>query len=170
MDINKIAKNIDTEKKFPPVHLWNPKICPGVSFKIDRNGNWYYQGSIISKHKLKLLFASILKKENNKYYCVTPVEKVLVEVDLAPYMIIDFRIDNDTYIFDTNLNYSFALKDTQISFLESNEEIVPIIDVRDSIKGFFSRNIYYELINTGYERDGALYIKSANQEYCFGKL
>ena len=35
MDINKIAKNIDTEKKFPPVHLWNPKICPGVSFKID---------------------------------------------------------------------------------------------------------------------------------------
>ena len=170
MDINKIAKNIDTEKRFPPVHLWNPKICPGVSFKIDRNGNWYYQGSIISKRKLKLLFASILKKENNKYYCVTPVEKVLVEVDLAPYMIIDFRIDNDTYIFDTNLNYSFALKDTQISFLESNEEIVPIIDVRDSIKGFFSRNIYYELINTGYERDGALYIKSANQEYCFGKL
>ena len=83
MDINKIAKNIDAEKKFPPVHLWNPKICPGVSFKIDRNGNWYYQGSIISKHKLKLLFASILKKENNKYYCVTPVEKVLVEVDIA---------------------------------------------------------------------------------------
>ena len=95
---------------------------------------------------------------------------MLVEVDLAPYMIIDFRIDNDTYIFDTNLNYSFALKDTQISFLESNEEIIPIIDVRDSIEGFFSRNIYYELINTGYERDGALYIKSANQEYCFGKL
>jgi hypothetical protein len=68
------------------------------------------------------------------------------------------------------LNYSFALKDTKVSFLESNEEIIPIIDVRDSIEGFFSRNIYYELINTAYERDGALYINSANQEYCFGRL
>ena len=170
MSISKIKKDLEGQKKFPPVDKWNPDLCEGVKFNIDRNGEWFYQNSPLKKESLKILFASILKKENNNYYCVTPVEKVLVEVDLAPYMIIDFHIDNDTYIFDTNLNYSFALKDTQISFLESNEEIIPIIDVRDSIEGFFSRNIYYELINAGYEKDGALYIKSANQEYCFGKL
>ena len=170
MKLEDLSKQIEKTPGFPPVHLWNPDLCEGVKFNIDRNGEWFYQNSPLKKESLKILFASILKKENNNYYCVTPVEKVLVEVDLAPYMIIDFRIDNDTYIFDTNLNYSFALKDTQISFLESNEEIIPIIDVRDSIEGFFSRSIYYELINTGYERDGALYIKSANQEYCLGKL
>ena len=93
----------------------------------------------IKKESLKILFASILKKENNNYYCVTPVEKVLVEVDLAPYMIIDFRIDNDTYIFDTNLNYSFALKDTQISFLESNEEIYLLLMYVIQLKDFFKK-------------------------------
>ena len=171
MDINKIAKNIDTEKKFPPVHLWNPKICPGVSFKIDRNGNWYYQGSIISKHKLKLLFASILKKENNKYYCVTPVEKVLVEVDIAPYAITSFIYNNGIYTFKTNLDYSFDLlanEDLKV-ITTSKGENIPIVTVRDGIEGFFSRSTFYELVDhaiNNFDQNGkSLFILSNNKKF-----
>ena len=164
MKLEDLSKQIKQTPGFPPVHLWNPDLCEGVKFNIDRNGEWFYQNSPLKKESLKILFASILKKENNNYYCVTPVEKVLVEVDLAPYMIIDFRIDNDTYLFDTNLNYSFALKDTQISFLESNEEIIAIIDVRDSIERFFSRNIITSLGIGGSNKYGEIILQGRIQE------
>ena len=81
------------EEEYPPVHLWDPDLCVGVEMKIDREGNWFYQGSIIGRDKIKILFSRILKFEDNNYYLVTPVEKVLVNVDLAPYMIVDYEVD-----------------------------------------------------------------------------
>ena len=75
------------------MHLWNPELCEGVEMRIDREGNWYYQNSIIGRDKLKILFSRILKVEQGQYYLVTPVEKVSVKVDIAPYMIVDYEVD-----------------------------------------------------------------------------
>ena len=65
MSISKIKKDLEGQKKFPPVDQWNPDLCEGVKFNIDRNGEWFYQNSLLKKESLKILFASILKKENN---------------------------------------------------------------------------------------------------------
>ena len=95
MDFAKLLNSVNSiEEEFPPVHLWNPELCQGVEMKIDREGNWFYQGSIIDRKKLKVLFSRILKLENSKYFLVTPVEKVAVKVDLAPYMIVDYEVDD----------------------------------------------------------------------------
>ena len=88
MEFSELLKSINSlEETYPPVHLWNPDLCEGVEMRIDREGNWYYQNSIIGRDKLKILFSRILKFENGNYYLVTPVEKVIVKVDIAPYMI-----------------------------------------------------------------------------------
>ena len=95
MDFAKLLDSVNSIKEeFPPVHLWDPELCEGVEMKIDREGNWFYQGSIIDRKKLKILFSRILKLEKNNYFLVTPVEKVSVKVDLAPYMIIDYEVDD----------------------------------------------------------------------------
>ena len=48
MDLSKLTSNIpDKDKSFPPVEKWNPDLCPDDAFNIDRDGNWYYQNSII---------------------------------------------------------------------------------------------------------------------------
>ena len=96
MDFADLLNSVNSiEEKYPPLHLWNRDLCEGVEMKIDREGNWFYQGSIIGRDKLKILFSRILKFENNKYFLVTPVEKVPVRVDLAPYMIVDYEVDSD---------------------------------------------------------------------------
>ena len=65
MKLEDLSKQIKQTPGFPPVHLWNPDLCEGVKFNIDRNGEWFYQNSPLKKESLKILFASILKKENN---------------------------------------------------------------------------------------------------------
>ena len=95
MDFAELLNSVNSIKeKYPPVHLWNPDLCQGVEMNIDREGNWFYQGSIIGREKLKILFSRILKFEKGNYYLVTPVEKILVNVDIAPYMIIDYEVDS----------------------------------------------------------------------------
>tara|TARA_B100000029_G_scaffold424271_1_gene431916 strand:+ start:3159 stop:3692 length:534 start_codon:yes stop_codon:yes gene_type:complete len=174
MDLSKLTSNIpDKDKSFPPVEKWNPDLCPDVAFNIDRDGNWYYQNSIIGKNNLKILFSKILKYENNNYYCVTPVEKVLVKVDIAPYMIIDYLIQDDKYLFITNLDYSFELlKDAVVELISINDhEVIPIFNVRNNIKGFLSRNVYYQLLNEVIDHnvDGnKVFILSDNQRFNIG--
>ena len=131
MDFAKLLNSVNSIKEeFPPVHLWDPELCEGVEMKIDREGNWFYQGSIIDRRKLKVLFSRILKLENNNYYLVTPVEKVSVKVDLAPYMIIDYEVDDTKtkIILKTNLELSIPLnKDHKLEIKRIGDENIPFV-------------------------------------------
>ena len=96
MSISKITKNLKNQSDiFPPVHLWNPELCEGQEFYIDREGNWFYNDSPIKNYKLTKLFSTVLRKDNDEYFLVTPVEKVPVRVELAPYKIIDYSFNDD---------------------------------------------------------------------------
>tara|TARA_B100000287_G_C20634742_1_gene781219 strand:+ start:1282 stop:1821 length:540 start_codon:yes stop_codon:yes gene_type:complete len=178
MNFSELLNSVNSIKeKYPPVHLWNPEICEGVEMKIDREGNWFYQGSIIGRHKLKILFSRILKFENNNYYLVTPIEKVLVNVDIAPYMIIDYEIDslNENIILKTNLDLSVPLdKDHRMDLKKVGDELIPFIKVRDNIEGFISRSVYYSLIEIalaqGNSSSGELILKSFDHLFSLGEM
>ena len=73
-----------------PVHLWNPPFCGDLDMRIARDGTWWYQGSPIGRESLVRLFSSILKREGDRYYLVTPAEKVGIKVDDAPFVAVDF--------------------------------------------------------------------------------
>ena len=80
-----VAKHIKGSKP-APVHLWNPPFCGDLEINIDANGRWFYQKSEIKRKRLIKLFANILKKENDKYFLVTPVEKVGITVADVPFI------------------------------------------------------------------------------------
>lgn len=76
----------------PPVHLWNPPFCGDLDMRIARDGTWFYLGTPIGRAALVRLFSSILKREGDDYFLVTPVEKVGIRVDDAPLLAIDFDV------------------------------------------------------------------------------
>ena len=178
MEFSELLKSINSlEETYPPVHLWNPDLCEGVEMRIDREGNWYYQNSIIGRDKLKILFSRILKFESGNYYLVTPTEKVIVKVDIAPYMIIDYEIDaqKEKIILKTNLDLSIPLdKDHKLELKKIGEEQIPFIQVRDNIEGFISRSIYYSLIEIALKQENTpsdqLILKSFDCDFNLGDI
>ena len=77
----------------PPVHLWNPPFCGDLDMRIARDGTWFYLGTPIGRHGLVKLFSSIIRKDGDAYFLVTPVEKVGITVEDAPFVAVDFEAE-----------------------------------------------------------------------------
>src|SRR6058998_2853058 len=75
----------------PPVHLWNPPFCGDLDMRIASDGTWFYMGTPIGRPALVRLFSTILKRENGNHFLVTPVEKVGIRVDDAPFMAVEMQ-------------------------------------------------------------------------------
>src|SRR5256886_16853363 len=78
----------------PPVHLWNPPDCGDIDMRIAADGTWFYQKTPIGRAALVKLFASVLKREGDKYFLVTPVEKCGIAVDDAPFLAVELRAEH----------------------------------------------------------------------------
>ena len=175
MSISKIQKNLEGYNNFPPVELWNPALCEGQEFYIDREGEWFYNKSPIKNKKLLNLFSTVLRKDKNEYFLVTPVEKVPVKVELAPYKIIDFEVNDEKVQLITNLNFQFILDKTNTTrLINHNDSLIPLVNVRSNIEGFFNRNTYYKLVDLALDKDfidnNFLYIPSNQINHIIGKV
>src|SRR5215471_7171481 len=84
-----------TAKRLPPVHLWNPPFCGELDMRIAGDGTWFYLGTPIGRPALVRLFSTILKREDGKYFLVTPVEKVGIRVDDAPFLAVEMQKMSD---------------------------------------------------------------------------
>ena len=175
MSISKIQKNLEGYNIFPPVESWNPALCEGQEFYIDREGEWFYNKSPIKNKKLLNLFSTVLRKDKNEYFLVTPVEKVPVKVELAPYKIIDFEVNDEKVQLITNLNFQFILDKTNTTrLINHNDSLIPLVNVRSNIEGFFNRNTYYKLVDLALEKEfidnNFLYIPSNQINHIIGKV
>ena len=100
------AAQESSRKGPPPVHLWDPPFCGDLDMRIARDGTWFYEGTPIGRPALVRLFASILKLEDEKFFLVTPDEKVGIVVEDAPFIAIDFEQTGGAepvLSFETNL-------------------------------------------------------------------
>src|SRR5258705_4512928 len=62
--------------------------------RITADGTWYYLKTPIGRPALVKLFASVLKREGDRYFLVTPVEKCGIVVDDAPFLAVELRVDD----------------------------------------------------------------------------
>ena len=148
-----VAKHIKGSKP-APVHLWNPPFCGNLAIHVDSNGRWYYQKSEIKRERLIKLFANILKKEKDKYYLVTPVEKVGITVEDVPFIATDIDIIKKGKIalfkFTTNIgDFTYLEENNQfkILFKESSNEPQPYVNVRTNLFAKIDRKSFYRLID-----------------------
>ncbi|MEP4249862.1 DUF1285 domain-containing protein [Tateyamaria sp.] len=144
----------------PPVHLWNPPFCGDLDMRIARDGTWFYQGTPIGRPGLVKLFSSILKREDGKYFLVTPVEKVGITVDDAPFVAQDFEVSGTgmgqvltftTHVGDT----AVAGPDHPIRVERDAEtgEPSPYVLIRADLEALIDRKSFYRLVDLGVHHD-----------------
>lgn len=149
-----------TAKGPPPVHLWNPPFCGDIDMRIARDGTWFYLGTPIGRAPLVKLFSSILKREGEAYFLVTPVEKVGITVDDAPFVAIDFEATGDgagqTLTFTTKTDDVATLGRDHPLRVERDAktgEPSPYILIRSNLWALIDRKSFYRLIDLGCHAD-----------------
>jgi hypothetical protein len=161
----------EAQARFPvrgpaPVHLWNPPFCGDIGLKIARNGAWFYQGSVITRPALVKLFASILRKDTDRYVLVTPVEMVSVEVEDAPFIAGEMWFEQGesgpVLALRTNVDDEVRVGDAHPLRFEAGpaDGLKPYVLVRGGLWALASRPIALALVELGETRDGMFGIES----------
>ena len=91
-DLFDTLTQLQQNKRLPPLHLWQPERSGEIDIRIDREGRWYHEGTLIERQPLVDLFATILRLETNGYYLVTPVEKMKILVEEVPFIAVDLDV------------------------------------------------------------------------------
>jgi hypothetical protein len=151
----------------PPVHLWNPPFCGDLDMRIARDGTWFYLGTPIGRKELVRLFSTILRKDGEDYFLVTPVEKVGITVEDAPFVAVDFEVEgkgpDQRIIFVTNVgDRAEAGSDCPIRVERDPEtgEPAPYVLVRANLEALIDRKSFYRLVDLGEHEAGWFGLRS----------
>ncbi|MGR3631469.1 MAG: DUF1285 domain-containing protein [Limimaricola soesokkakensis] len=135
-----------------PVHLWDPPYCGDLDMRIARDGTWFHEGTPIGRERMVKLFASILKREGDRHYLVTPVEKVGITVDDAPFVAVDVAREGEGLRFTTNLDETAAAgPEHPIRVVRDPKtgEPAPYIEIRSGLEALIDRKSFYRLVELG---------------------
>jgi len=138
----------------PPVHLWNPTHCGEIDIVIRRNGQWLHEGSPIGREALVRLFSTVLRKDPDGIYLVTPVEKMKITVEDAPFVAVRVDRVGEALKFLTNVGDEFeAGPDNAIRVeMDPGGEPHPYLHVRRGLEALIARPVFYELVEMAQER------------------
>jgi len=150
----------------PPVHLWDPPYCGEIDMRIAADGTWFYQRTPIGRAPLVKLFASVLKREGDRYFLVTPVEKCGITVDDAPFLAVELAVEEADAAagpglsrilrFRTNVDdWVTAGRDNPLRFEPepATGGLKPFLHVRRDLWAKVTRALFYDLVELGEERD-----------------
>lgn len=144
--------------KLPPVHLWTPPFCGDIDMRVARDGTWFYGGTPIGRPALVRLFASILRLEPEGMMLVTPVEKVRIAVEDAPFLAVEMAVEagpEPVLRFRTNVDDWVSVDaDHPLTFRPGAADgVKPYVEVRDGLLALVKRALFYDLVERGEVRD-----------------
>ena len=178
MLLDKISNQLaGSDKSVPPVESWNPPYCGEIDIHIKANGDWFHEGSLFKRLPLVKMFASVLIKEVNngvdEYFLVTPVEKVKIQVDDAPFMLTQWHwLDEKETVMQvrTNLDDEFILDEEHPLLVNENGDLY--VTVRRNLMAKVHRNVYYQwadiAIENKTENGTELLLNSADCHFILG--
>lgn len=141
----------------PPVEKWNPPFCGDLDIEIRADGTWFYMGTPIGRAPLVRLFSTVLRRdEDGRTYLVTPVEKVGIRVQDAPFVAVEMQRSMEegeqVLTFRTNVgDVVRADADHPLRFVVhgENRELKPYVLVRGRLEALVSRAVMYDLVELG---------------------
>ncbi len=146
----------------PPVERWNPPFCGDLDMRIATDGTWFYLKTPIGRPPLVKLFASVLKREGDKYFLVTPVEKCGIQVEDAPFIAVELKIEQQTsgriLHFRTNVDDWVACGPEHPLRFEPEPGtggLKPYLHVRRDLWAKVTRALFFDLVELGEEQDVA---------------
>ena len=163
---NKVDKYGLKQKKLPPVELWDPPYCGEINLVIKANGDWFYEGSIFKRLSLVRLLASVLirevydnaknaedTKEKEAYFLVTPVEKIKITVEDAPFVLTQWfwTDDKQTHMrVQTNVDDEFVLDTEHPMTIDDDGHLY--VTVRRNLLAKVHRNVFYQWVDLAQEK------------------
>ena len=150
LSLAEIAR-LAAEDRLPPVESWNPEHCGDSEMRIARDGTWFHQGSPIGRAPMVRLFSTILRREaDGRFVLVTPVEKLDIEVEDAPFTAVEIKAEGD----GEAMKLAFRLNTGDLvtagpghalRFEEREDGPRPYLHVRGGLEALIARPVYYEL-------------------------
>ena len=140
----------------PPVHLWNPAHCGEIDIVIRRDGLWFHEGSPIGREALVRLFSTVLRKDPDGFHLVTPVEKMKITVEDAPFIAVRVDKVGEALRFTTNVGDEVEAGPDNPIRVEMNPETGeprPYLHVRRGLEARIRRPVFYELVELARERE-----------------
>ncbi|MEX0617685.1 MAG: DUF1285 domain-containing protein [Pseudohongiellaceae bacterium] len=170
-----------------PVHLWNPPFCGDMDMRIAADGVWYHEGRPIRRQAMVRLFSSILKREDDEYFLVTPVEKVRIQVEDCPFVAVLMDVEKkgkgkpERERRRARQRLVFTLNTGEQISADANHPIEvttavdgqphPTLHVRNQLRALLGRNVFYALVEMAevQEVDGRT-VSGVRSEGCFFEL
>jgi len=146
-DIARLA----SEQRLPPVDKWHPTHCGDSDMRIARDGTWFHAGSPIGRQEMVRLFSTILRREaDGGYVLVTPVEKLDIAVEDAPFVAVEMKAEGD----GTGAKLAFRLNTGDLvtasaqhplRFVQAEDGPRPYLHVRGGLEALVVRSVYYDI-------------------------
>jgi hypothetical protein len=149
-----VEAGLEKPRSLPPVHLWNPDHCGDIGLEIRRDGSWWQDGVRFSREKLIRLFSTILRRDPDGYYLVTPHEKVVVKVEDSPFL--GVRVDrhesggHQVILVTTNVGDVVAVDAEHPLRVETDARTgqpSTYVRVRGGLEARLARTAWYELVS-----------------------
>nr|WP_022696958.1 DUF1285 domain-containing protein [Euryhalocaulis caribicus] len=163
-------------QKAAPVEMWEPEHCGKIDIEIRRDGSWWHEGGRITRLPLVKLFASVLRKdEDGKHYLVTPVEKMEIRVEAAPFLAVE--MDRAGEGRDQILQFRTAVGDRvtagpdhpiRVEIDPETGEPTPFVHVRGRLEALINRPVFYQLAELAEARDGRMGVMSGGEFFDLG--
>lgn len=157
---NDLLGQIPKHKGLPPVHAWNPDFCGDIDMRIARDGTWYYLGTPIGRKPMVRLFSTIIRRDGDDYFLVTPVEKVGIRVDDAPFVavLLDVQGHGEQQVlrFTSNVDDLFEAgpqNPLRVEIDPATQEPSPYVRVRSNLEALIHRNVFYQLVELAVPRE-----------------
>ncbi len=156
-----ISRAASSERGPAPVEKWEPPFCGDLDMEIRADGTWFYMGTPIGREALVRLFSTVLRKdEDGKTYLVTPVEKVGIRVEDAPFLGVEMnrseRDGEQVLTFRTNVGdvvEAGGEHPLRFEIYGENNELKPYLHVRGRLEALVSRALMYDIVELGEEAE-----------------
>ena len=174
---------LGAQRRLPPVERWHPMQEGAIDIRIDRDGAWRHEGAPITRPALVRLFASILRKEGDAYYLVTPTEKLRIQVDDVPLLAVDCEAAKtgpaqgggrgarpaQEILLRTFTDDVVRLDADHAVWIEHGPKGPrPYAHIRSGLNALVTRSLYYRLVELGEEAEGRLWLASGGARFDLG--
>ena len=157
---NDLLAQLPKVKGLPPVHLWNPDFCGDIDMRIARDGTWYYLGTPIGRKPMVRLFSTIIRRDGDAYFLVTPMEKVGIRVDDAPFVAValDVQGEGEQQVLRFTSNVEDQVEAGPANPLRvvtdpQTQEPSPYVLMRSNLEALIHRNVFYQLVELAVPRE-----------------
>ena len=168
-------KKLQAERRLPPVERWQPKRIARIDIRIDRNGVWFHEGAPFVRPAMVRLLSSVLRREGNDYFLVTPEDKLAIAVEDAPFLAVEmlcrgqgqqreigFRTSTDDVLF--------AGPGHPVWIAQAADGPKPYAHVRNGLNALIARPVYYALAELAEQADGHFWLRSRGALFDLGPI